>query len=244
MLRAWIPLALLLAAPAVHAAPDDDWALERSASDPALVQQRFDKLRKQPFDQAQWRALEAALGKAGLAKKIEISLARSPGDVGLGILDARARLALGDPRAAATRLAELEPRAGKLRSRVFKLRLEALQAAGEHRSAVAALEAAAEAQNDDALRLQALEIAERHQLGPETLRLAQALAARAPTSGSAQLRLARAAARAGQLAVAEEAFAKAVAHLRGADQFAAREEWTRARISAGDPAGAVELAWA
>ncbi|MCY1062849.1 tetratricopeptide repeat protein [Nannocystis sp. SCPEA4] len=242
----WIPLALaLLGTPAAHAAPvEDDWSVERSAADPALVQQRFDKLRKQPFDTAQWRALEAVLGKAGLAKKIEAGLSRTPGDLSLGILDARAKLALGDPRGAAARLAEVETKAGGLRSRVFKLRIEALQAAGDARGAVAALEAAAQTNNDDALRLQALDIADRHQLGPEGLRLAQALAARDPNNGAAQLRLARMAARAGQAATAEAAYAKAVAHLRGGDQLGAREEWARARIGSGDAAGAGELAWA
>ncbi|MFY0530763.1 hypothetical protein [Nannocystis pusilla] len=51
---------------------------------------------------------------------------------------------------------------------------------------MAALEAAAQASNDDALRVQALDIADRHQLGPEALRLAQALA-RDPGNGAAQL---------------------------------------------------------
>jgi tetratricopeptide (TPR) repeat protein len=244
--RRWIPFALVLlgAAPA-HAAPaDDDWSVERSAADPALVQQRFDKLRKQPFDQAQWRALEAVLGKAGLAKRIEASLARAPGDPALGILDARAKLALGEPGAAAARLAELEPRAGSLRARVFKLRIEALLAAGDARGAIAALEAAAEARSDDALRRQALDIADRHDLGPEALRLAQALAAREPNNGATQLRLARAASRAGAGPTAEAAYAKAVAHLRAADQLVAREEWARSRLAAGDYAGAAELAWA
>lgn len=237
-------LALLPAALAAAPSPDDDWSIERSAADPALLQQRFDKLRKQPFDGAQWRALEATLGKAGLARKIEASLAKAPGDLSLGILDARARLGLGDARAAAARLTELEPRAGGLKGRVFNLRVEALQAAGDARAAVAALEAAAEARNDDALRVQALEIADRNQLGPEALRLAQALAAKSPGNGAAQLRLARAAAHAGQAALSDAAYAKAIAVARGPEQIAQREEWARARLLAGDAAGAAELAWA
>src|SRR5690349_23406993 len=69
--RAWVwgaaralGLALALGAPAVgHAAQlhafapaGDDWSLEHEASDPALVGQRFSKLRRAPFDRAQWRA--------------------------------------------------------------------------------------------------------------------------------------------------------------------------------------------
>lgn len=243
----WIPLALTLlaASPAAAApAPDDDWSLERSASDPALVQQRFTKLRAQPFDQAQWRALEAAIGRAGLAKKIEAALARDPDDLALGILDARARILLGDPRTAATRLAALQPNAGKLRGKLLALQVEALTAAGDVRAAVLALEAAADARGDDSLRVQALELADRHQLGPEALRLAQALATRSPNNGAAQLKVARAAARAGQPALADAAYARAIAGLRAPEQLALREEWARVRLATGDAAGASALAWA
>lgn len=246
-LARWIPLwlALLAAPPAAAApAPDDDWSIERSNSDPALVQQRFTKLRAQPFDTSQWRALEAAIGKVGLAKRIEAALAKDPDDLALGILDARARLAGGDPRTAAGRLVALQPRAGKLSGKVLALQVEAQVAAGDVRAAVLALEAAADARKDDALRTQALELADRHQLGPEALRLAQALAARSPNNSAAQLRVARAAARAGRSDLAEAGYARAIAGQRGPEQIVVREEWARARLSAGDIAGASELAWA
>lgn len=231
-------LVLARATVALAAPPEDDWSIERNAADPALVQQRFDKLRKAPFDGAQWRALEAAIGKAGLAKRIDAALTKAPGDLALGILGARAQLAEGDARGAAARLAELEPRAGALRSRVLGLRVDALQAAGDLRGAVQALEAG----GDAASLARAYEIADRGQLAPEALRLAQALAARDP-GGPAQLRLARAAARAGQKATADAAYARATAAARGPEATARREEWARARLAAGDAAGASELAW-
>jgi len=237
-----------------HAAPahaqllapaGDDWSLERGASDPALVAQRFTKLRASPFDAAQWRALEAAIGKASLARKIGEALARDPGDFALGILDARARLALGDARAAADRLTALEPRSGALQPRVLELRVRALQTAGDVAAAIAALESAAATSRGDAktrLLLDAHARADQAQRGGDALRLAQALAAHAPGQ-AAQLRLARAAAQAGQKAIADTSYAAAIAGAREPERPGLRAEWARARLQAGDPGGAAELMW-
>ncbi|MBA3546123.1 MAG: hypothetical protein H0T76_06555, partial [Nannocystis sp.] len=151
----------------------DDWSLERGASDPALVAQRFTKLRASPFDAAQWRALEAAIGKASLAKKISEALAREPNDLNLGILDARARLALGDARTAADRLTALEPRAGGLQPRVLELRVRALQTSGDVAAAITALETAAGSARGDArgkLLLDAYIRADQAQRGADALR--------------------------------------------------------------------------
>jgi lipopolysaccharide biosynthesis regulator YciM len=223
----------------------DDWSLERGASDPALVAQRFTKLRASPFDAAQWRALEAAIGKASLAKKISEALARDPNDLALGILDARARLALGDARAAADRLAALEPRSGGLQPRVLELRVRALQTAGDVAAAIAALEQAAAAARGEArtkLLLDAFARADQAQRSADALRLAQALAAGSP-GPAAQLRLARAAAQAGQKPLVDTSYAAAIAGAREAERPGLRTEWARARLQAGDPGGAADLMW-
>ncbi len=223
----------------------DDWSLERGASDPALVAQRFTKLRASPFDAAQWRALEAAIGRTSLARKISEALAREPTDLALGILDARARLGLGDARAAADRLATLEPRSGGLAPRVLELRVRALQTAGDVAAAIAALEQAAGAARGEArtkLLLDAHARADQAQRSADVLRLAQALAAHAPGQ-SAQLRLARAAGLAGQKAIADTSYAAAIAGAREAERPGLRAEWARARLQAGDPGGAADLMW-
>lgn len=223
----------------------DDWSLERGAGDPALVAQRFTKLRASPFDGAQWRALEAAIGKASLAKKIAEALARDPGDLALGILDARARLGGGDARGAADRLTALEPRSGALQPRVLELRVRALQIAGDVAAAIAALESAAASARGDArgkLLLDAFTRADQAQRGADALRLAQALASHAP-GPAAQLRLARAASQAGQKALADTSYTAAIAGAREAERAGLRAEWARARLQAGDAGGAAELMW-
>ena len=225
--------------------PGDDWGLERGAADPALVGQRFAKLRKDPFDVKQWRALEAAIGKTGLAKKIGEAIARDPDDVALGILEARAKLGQGDARAAAQRLQTLEPRAGGLRPRVLELRVKALATAGETALAIAALEEAAATAKGEArekLLLDAYSRADAAQRGADALRLAEALAAHAPGQ-AAQLRLARAAGRAGQRTAMDAAYTTAVAGARDGERPGLRAEWARARLGAGDPGGAAELMW-
>lgn len=233
------------ATPARAAPAGDDWSLERGAADPALVAQRFTRLRASPFDTAQWRALEAAIGRAGLARRIADALAREPTDLALGILDARARLALGDARAAADRLAAIEARAGGLQPRVLELRVRALQTAGDVAAAIAALEAAAAAARGEArgkLLLDAYTRADQAQRGADALRLAQALAAHAP-GPAAQLRLARAAGQAGQAALADASYGAAIAGAREAERPGLRVEWARVRLQAGDPGGAAELMW-
>ncbi|MBC7974950.1 MAG: hypothetical protein H7138_08185, partial [Myxococcales bacterium] len=100
--------------PTARAAPADDWSLERTDADPALVGQRFAKLRRSPLDRTQWRALERAIGREALGRRIAAALARDPDDVALQVLDARLAIANGRPREAATRLAALESRAGRL----------------------------------------------------------------------------------------------------------------------------------
>ena len=247
---AWLPSLVLgtclLGQTAVAAPAGDDWSLERGASDPALLAQRLAKLRKSPFDLPQYRALEASLGKQGLARKLADLLARSPDDLALGILDARAHFALGDFGPAAERLAALEPRAGALQPRVLELRVRALQASGELGPAIAALEAAAARARGPArfkLLQSAYDLADQAQRPPDALRLAQALAREAPGPG-ADLRLARAASHAGDHPLAAAAYTRAIAGARDSERPALRGESARARLHAGDPAGAAQLAWA
>lgn len=233
------------AAPPGEAPLADDWGLERGAADPALVGQRFNKLRQDPFDAKQWRALEGAIGKAGLAKKIAEAIARDPSDVALGILEARAKLGQGDARGAAQKLAALEGRAGGWRSRVLELRVRALQTAGEVASAIAALEEAAAGAKGEArakLLLDAYTRADTAQRAADALRLAEALAVHSP-GYAADLRVARAAARAGQKAAMDDAYAKVILTARPADRTGLRQEWARGRLQAGDLNGAAHLMW-
>ncbi|MEZ4384602.1 MAG: tetratricopeptide repeat protein [Nannocystaceae bacterium] len=231
-------ISLAPASPASAAPPGDDWAIERDDRQPALVEQRFAKLRKSPFDAGQWRALERALGKGGLAKKIEAAAKRAPDDVGLGILEARVRLAGGEPRAAAKRLAELRERAGRWRGRVIGLEVDAWIAAGDPRPAIALLEGTA-AGDRKALE-RAYELAERNQLRDDALRLARALD-RGDLSG--KLRVARAALAAGSNDQAESAFAAATKAAPTKQRPAIQHEWARAKLRANDPVGAADLLW-
>ena len=52
-------LVVALSAP-VQASPPDEWTIETEPDDDKLVAQRFEKLRANPFDHKQWRALEQA----------------------------------------------------------------------------------------------------------------------------------------------------------------------------------------
>jgi len=121
---------------AVQAGPGDDWSLERDNADPALVGQRFSKLRRNPFDRAQFRALEKAIGRDALARRIDAAFERDPDDTALGVLAARIAIARGKPAEAAVKLAKIEAKAGRRAGAVFALRIDALEAAGDVPGAV------------------------------------------------------------------------------------------------------------
>ncbi|MCB9567652.1 MAG: tetratricopeptide repeat protein [Myxococcales bacterium] len=231
-------LGLLAPLVAEAAPPADDWSLERDARSPELVEQRFAKLRKSPFDAAQWRALEKALGRGGLERKIEAASKRSPDDVALTILSARVRLAEKDPRAAAALLDAVRERAGPWRGRVSELHVEALLAAGDVRQAIQRIEA--DARGDRKALLRAHALAEREQLGADAHRLARALATDAPAD---QLRLARAAVGVNDQGSAETAFAAAERGAAPRERPAIRREWAQARLRAGNPSAAAEIVW-
>ena len=230
------------------AGPPDDWVIEVKNNDNTLVQQRFAKLKRKPFDQKQWRALERAIGSRRLAKKIAAAHARAPNDIALSILDARASWASGDPSGAADRLAKIEGRAGKkYKSRIFELRVDALEAAKRYPDAVAALQAAAAAAKSDEIVRKRLRraylLADRGRMYDDALRIAQTLAAKEPKDVDAKLRVARVATAAGDHALADEAFVDAIAVApsnRRADLTARRAQ---ARLNGGSAGHAAELTW-
>lgn len=234
--------AAVLAAPA--APPGDEWSIERSDRAPELVEQRFTKLRREPFDAAQWRALEAALGRPSLARRIESALARDPRDPALTILQARMDVLQGHPREAADRLAPLtaaNARPGPWSARIAALQVDALLAAGDPRGAITALEARAAA--DPRALERAHAIASQSQLDREALRLARRLADLAPGSADAQLRLARAAAAVDDSATAEAAFAAAERASTPGARPRIRRERAQAQLRAGAIAPAADLIW-
>ncbi|MCB9712483.1 MAG: tetratricopeptide repeat protein [Myxococcales bacterium] len=230
-----------------HAAPGDDWSLERRKDDPALVSQRMAKLERNPFDQAQWRALTKAVGFRSLATRIRKARESRPSDVSLQILEARVLAAEGDPAAAAAALAKVEPRAGRLSSKVFEQRIEWLEAASDHRAAATALVARAEATKKGPARDQLLErahaMAERGDLHEQALELARTLVSEHPDQAAAQLRLARAASRAGEGMLADEAYERAIAKSGAHDRDELSAERARARLATDNPSGAAQLLW-
>lgn len=242
-----LAMAGLLAGSSTSAAPpSDDWSLEHKNDDPALVSQRISKLRRNPFDGAQWRALKKALGAKRLEAKIHALRQGNPGDVSLQILAARAAADNGAPSKAAEQLAVIEAKAGRHASSVFWLRIEMLEAADEHGTAVAALEAkAAESKGaaaDKALS-KALSIADAGDLTEAALRIAKSMAARSPSSVDARLRLARAATRAGDSKAADEAYDQAIAKAPSRRKNGLVAEQARARLDTDNASGAASLLW-
>jgi tetratricopeptide (TPR) repeat protein len=236
-----------LAGPDAQAAPGtDEWSLEHRSDDPTLVSQRMAKLHRSPFDQVQWRALVKAIGLSGLGARIRKARADRPGDVALQILEARVIAAEGDPAAAAAALAALEPKAGRMSAQVFEQRIDWLEAAGDRKAATAALVARAEAHRGKArerLLVRAYEAADRGDLHDTALSLARTLAGDHPGDPSTELRLARAAARAGEGREADEAYARAVTRVPARERDELVAERARARMTTDDPNGAAELLW-
>lgn len=235
------------AAPASAAPPADDWSLERRSDDPELVRQRLAKLHKRPFDRAQWRALEKALGKRTLARRILGRARAQPKDVGWAILAARAHLVLDDPATAAALLAKHIPKAGSQASRMFDLRIDAMVAADAHPAAVSALRdrAAAHPGARERLLRRAYELASRAGLRDAAFELAGELTqdTEGDDASAAYIRLARAAGRAGRAAEADDAYAEAIQHARPRERDGITVERARARASAGSPGSAAELLW-
>lgn len=233
-------------APPAQAAPGDDWSLERRDDDPTLVSQRMAKLQRKPFDQAQWRALVKAIGLRSLGARIRHARAERPGDVALQILEARVIAAEGDPAAGAAALAALEGKAGRLRDQAFELRIDWLEAAGDRKGAAAALVARAEGSRGkarDRLLVRAYEVAARGDQVDAALSLARTLASEHPGDARAELRLARAAAAAGEGREADEAYARASARASSRERDDLVAERARARAGNDDPNGAAELLW-
>lgn len=223
----------------------DDWSLQRKSNDPTLVGQRMGKLRRSPFDRAQWNALRQAIGMEGLARKIRGELSRNPKSVALRVLDARVDLAQGKAGSAAKKLGALEADAGRHVAAVFELRIKALGAADDWGTAVGLLERRAEAASGGKkakLLERAYAAADRGNRAADGLRLAQKLASVAPGTASS-LRLARAARDAKDHKLADRAYADAVAASGGARKDELTAERARARLDADNAAGASALLW-
>jgi tetratricopeptide (TPR) repeat protein len=224
----------------------DDWSIERRNDDPKLVSQRMAKLQRNPFDQAQWRALVKAIGLQSLGARIRKAREDRPGDVALQILEARVLAAEGDPAAAAVALASLEGKAGRLGAQAFEQRVAWLDAAGDRKAASAALVARAAASKGKArerLLVRAYELAERGDLHDAGHDLARTLASDHPGDARSQLRLARAAARAGDGKLADEAYERASTRGSARDLDDLVAERARARLTTDDANGAAELLW-
>lgn len=234
------------AAGTASAAPADDWSLEHRRDDPKLVSQRMEKLERSPFDQTQWRALVKALGLRTLASRIDSAHRARPKSIALAILAARAMAAQGKPAEAAAALARIQPSAGRHEQKVFDQRIRWLDAAGDRKEATSALQARAASRSGatrKSLLEQAYTIADRGDLHEEALTLARALAEGNATDTRAQLRLARSAMRAGEGAVADEAYARAIDHGPSRDRNELTAERAQARMSTDNPTGAAELLW-
>lgn len=230
-----------LAPVAVHAAPED-WTLERRDDDPALVQQRLQKLSQRPFDQAQWNAVARALGTERLARAIAVQRRRAPQNPAWIILEARSQRAQGDPRAAAATLATVATVPSAWEGRLFDLRVAYWVEAQQIDEALAALDARASQSPSTAISTleRAYEIADAARRYDEAVRLASTLASLAP-SREAQLRLARAATSARQPDLADQAYAAAAAGNTSDDALLA--EQAQARLVNDRSAGAIELLW-
>ncbi len=228
----------------VHASPPDDWTIETKRDDDKLIKQRFSKLRANPFDRKQWRALEQALGRSGLIRKIEAASERSPDNASLQILRAQAELLQGDARAAADRLTALEGKAGKWNDRVFDMRVDALEEAKAWTEAIDALEAKAKDKPKDVTRLleRAYRLADRASMHDRALELAEAIAAK-DKDVDAIVRVARAARAAGKVDKSDAAFEKAIAKSKGDSKDELAAERARAQLDAGNTGKAAKMLW-
>jgi len=229
----------------VHASPPgDDWTIETKRDDQKLIDQRFTKLRANPFDRKQWRALEQALGRSGLIRRIDAASDRAPDNATLQILRAQGELLQGDAQAAAGRLAKLEGKAGKWDKRVFDMRVDALEQAKAWAEAIDALAAEATRQPKEATRLleRAYRLADRASMHDRALELAETLAAK-DKDNEATIRLARAARAAGKPAKSDAAYEKAIAKAKGDTKYELIAERARAQLDGGEPGKAAETLW-
>lgn len=234
------------ALPALAAPPDEDWTLEAGSDDDRLVAQRFDKLRANPFDAKQWRALEQAIGRGSLVGRITSAAERDPDDVVLQILRAKGDIVQGDPKAGAERLAKLEGKAGRWEKKVFDMRIDALEEAKAWSDAIAALEkeAGKRGKKDaEPLLERAFGLADRAGLHDKALELAEQLSSQNPKDADATVRVARAARAAGKGAKADEAFVQAIGQAKGDEKLELMAERARAKLDANQAAEAAKLLW-
>jgi hypothetical protein len=228
------------------APPDEDWTLETSEDDDKLVAQRLAKLRANPFDAKQWRALEQSIGRGSLVARITAAADRNPDDVVLQILRSKGDIVKGDPRAGADRLAKLEGKAGRWEKKVFDMRIDALEEAKAWADVVGALETEAgkrSKKDAEPLLERAYGLADRAAMHDKALELAEQLATDNPKDAESTVRVARAARAAGKGARADEAFVQAIGQAKGDAKNELMAERARARLDAGESAQAGKLLW-
>lgn len=239
-----VGLLMALSLPVQASPPADDWTIETERNDEKLVDQRFAKLRANPFDRKQWKALEQAIGRSGLIRKIEAASDRAPDNAALQILRAQAELLSGDAQAAATRLTALDGKAGKWNNRVFDLRVDALEQAKAWAEAIDTLEAKANDDPKEAERLleRAYRLADRASMHERALELAEALASKNKDVDSL-IRVARAARAAGKSDKSDAAYEKAIARAKGDSKNDLAAERARAQLDAGATSNAAKMLW-
>ncbi|MFV8756517.1 tetratricopeptide repeat protein [Nannocystaceae bacterium ST9] len=235
-------------APLASAAPPDgeDWTLETHEDDDKLVAQRLSKLRANPFDAKQWRALEQSIGRGSLVARITSASERDPDDVVLQILRAKGDIVKGDPKAGADRLAKLSGKAGRWEKKVFDMRVDALEEAKAWSDAVSALETEAgkrSKKDGEPLLERAFGLADRAAMHDKALELAEQLSAANPKDPDATVRVARAARAAGKPDKADESFELAIGQAKGDAKLELMAERALAKLDAGKPAEAGKLLW-
>ena len=192
-------------------AGQDPWSLERKDNDTQLVRQRWAKLRKNPFDRAQWRALEQAMGPRAMARRVERELKQRPTDPTLNVLHGRALMSLGQFDEAATALLAVAERPGRLAARALDLWVQAMERAGRPQAAVDYLLSshARDPKHGSRQLDRAHALADRHQLLGSLHTLAELRLKARPRHAASAVQVARTAARASNQPRAREAFSLA-----------------------------------
>jgi len=227
-----------------HAAPPDEWSLERREDAPDLVEQRVHKLVRTPFDRAQWSALLKTLGRERLGARILAGAQGHPGQPAWRVLEARWLIQNGRAAEAVRVLDRLERTPPAWERPLFELRITAWVESGQVNDALSALADRAAAATPAAAvgwLERAFEIAQGQGRSEDALRFAKALLEPKPTR-EGWLRVARAGTSAHAFDLADDAYA----HAQNLGESHADEvvaERARARMMAGNTLGASDLFW-
>lgn len=239
----------------------DDWSIEAREDDETLVGQRLRKLHGAPFDGKQWRALERAIGRSALTKRLIDASRADPKDLAWAILAARAKLVRDDPAGAAETLASVTSTPPKLaRARGFwagavELRVDALLRAERTSDALAALDAAASLDTNSSQRggttagplrwvRRALKIAKEAELRDDVQRIGTTLLETRGSTLRDALDVARAASTVAATDLAGSAFAKAQGLAKGRERVAIILERAAYDVRRGEGSAAADAVWA